>query len=143
MVKVVNFMSCVFYDNKNNSNNKVGGGFKDVCKEQCSWPLVGENAEAGGGTLRPSLAGALALRCARPTVPGCASPVLWFLTGPPLISFHGFLLMFRHGSPERGALSMKSSLESWPCLKQTKVKENKIYFQGEAKTMFAVTSGIK
>ena len=38
---------------------------------------------------------------------------------------------------------MKSSLESWPCLKQTKVKENKIYFQGEAKTMFAVTSGIK
>ena len=34
------------------------------------------------------------------------------LTG--LISFHGFLLMFRHGSREQGALSMKSSLESWP-----------------------------
>ena len=96
----------------------------------------------GWGTRRPCPAGALALRCACPTVPSHASPVPRFLTRASLIS-HGFLLMFRHGSRERGALSMKSSLESWPCLKQTKVKENKIYFQGEAKTMFAVTSGIK
>lgn len=66
------------------------------------------------------------------TPPGRASPGLWFLTGLLLISVHSFLLLFRRGSPEQGALSMKLSLESWPCLKPNEGQRKQDLFPGRS-----------
>lgn len=63
------------------------------------------------------------------TVPGHASPAVSNWTPFDLLSR---FLVVRRGSPEQGALCMKPSLESWPCLKPNEGQRKQDLFPGRS-----------
>lgn len=138
---MVNFMLCLFYNNK---INKVAGGFKDVKSTTVElalgtvWCRSRERSAEVGRTGHPPREGCSGPRCPSVPAPACAFQLdsLW---SPCMVSGCCSNVAALSGEPSLWSPVLKVG----PASSQMKVKENKIYFQGEAKTMFAVTSGIK